>query len=150
PFQIIFTVPDVGVQRDVVDVVSERVEHGAIPPDPVGAAAVVAGAAGDQLDVAIDGAHRLPRFQRESGVFFGALMTELPGAVDLVSQAPVDYFVGRLMSVLATLICPVGMFCLIAILDPVTRVVYRSEAEVHADIRLSPYRFAIPQEFIGA
>ena len=77
-------------------------------------------------------------------------MSELPGPVNLVAEAP-DLDVPRLIAAVGA--AQVGIVCvigLVAILDPVAGFVDGAEAGVDADIRLGADPFAVAQELVGA
>ena len=63
-FEVVLPVPDVGVQRDVVDIVSQASRTVRFQPIQ-SALPEVRGPGGDQLDRSIDAAHRLGRLERE-------------------------------------------------------------------------------------
>ena len=95
-----------------------RLEDGPVPADPVGVGAEVAGPGGDQLDGVVDAAHRLGGFEGELGVVLGVLVAQLPGAVDLVAEAPVLHAVRLVAAVLPALLRPVGVAGLVACTRP--------------------------------
>src|SRR5262249_13811663 len=77
-------------------------------------------------------------------------MAHLPGAVNLVAQRPVLDVIRLLAAVLATLISPVGVARLVAVLDPVASVVNRAQTGINANVGLGANSFAITQELIHA
>src|SRR5262249_37633973 len=76
--------------------------------------------------------------------------THLPRSVYLVAQCPVLNFVGLFASVLSPLVGPVGMTWFIAVLDPMPRIVDRSQSGVNANVRFGADEFAIAQKLISA
>ncbi len=146
--EVVVSVADVGVDRDEVDLVAQRLEDRPVPADPVGA--VVARAAGDQADRRIDGAHDLGRLEREPRVLAGRLVAELPRAVHLVAEAPVLHAVGRRVAVLAPLVGPPRRLRLVRVLDPVARLVHGAQAEVDRDVGRGADLGRVLQELVGA
>ena len=146
--QIVVAVVDVGVQRDIVDFVTQSVQHGAIPSDPV--RAVITRSAGHQLDRFIHQSHGLRGLERELGVIFGVLVPQLPPAVDLVTEPPIFHLVRVVTPVLAALVGPISVARFVGVLHPVPRVVDGTQAAVDADVGLRADAFGIAQKFVGA
>src|SRR5206468_13086524 len=123
---------DVGVERDVVDLVLQVLESRSIPADPIRTRAKVTGAAGDQLDGRIRPAHPLRGFEREFGVILGIFVSELPRAIDFVTQAPILHAIWLFMTIFAALLGPIGIARLVNVFDPLTRVLDRAQTRVDA------------------
>lgn len=85
--QVVGGIAQILVQREVVHILIDMVQHGGFPLGEGGHLGVGA-ARGHQLDGGVDGAHGPGGFQRQAAVFVGGLMADLPGAVHLVAQAP--------------------------------------------------------------
>ena len=136
--EVALAVADVGVERDVVDLALQPVEHGAVPAHPVRARPEVRGAGGDELDRRVGAAHGLGRLQGELGVVLGVLVAELPGPVDLVAQAPDLDVPGLVAAVLAPLLRPVGVAGFVRVFDPVAGVLHRAQPGVDAQVGLDP------------
>ena len=80
-------VVDIGVQRDVLDMVESVLEHGFFPGAERRHVAA-GGSAGRQFDAGVDPLHHLRRLGGDAAVFRGRLRFHLPGPVHLVSEAP--------------------------------------------------------------
>ncbi len=148
--EIALGVADVGMQRDVIDLVFERVEDRPVPANPVRIGPEVGGAAGDQLDAGILPPHGHGRDQRELSVVLRVLVAELPGPVDLVAEAP-DLDVPRLLpAVLGTLLGPIRGPLSLQYSTHWRAWSTDAQTRVDADIRLRADALAVAQELVGA
>ena len=98
--EVVAPISDVHVQREVVDVMLQMLQDGAIPSGPIGVGAEIGGARRDQLDAGVGPLHQLGGFQREFAVIVRRTMTHLPGTVHLIAQAPVGDFPGLRAAIL--------------------------------------------------
>jgi hypothetical protein len=76
-------------------------------------------------------------------------VAELPGAVDLVAEAPDLHVPGLLAPVLAAQLRPVRVRRLVRVVDPVAGVLDRAEARVDAEVRLDLELLAVREEIVG-
>src|SRR4030095_9489250 len=147
-FEVVVAVVDVGVDGDVVNLISKYLQHSAIPRNPI--CSVVTRTRGDEFDVAINQTHGLRGFERKLRVLFRAFVAQLPRTIDLITEGPVLDLVRLFTAVLSSLIGPVRVTRLVAVLNPVTRVVDCPETSVDTDVWFSSQHFAVTKEFVGA
>src|SRR2546426_12771125 len=95
------------MQRDVVRLVSQRLQNRAVPSNPIGA--IVTRTAGDELNVPINLAHAFGCFQRKRRILLRTLVSHLPWPIDFVTERPILNLVRLLSSVLPPLIRPESM-----------------------------------------
>ena len=143
------SVSDVAMQRERIDVLVALLEDFAVPLQ-VGWHEGSARSAGDELKRRIDRVHLPRRVLRLQPVLGGRHVTDLPGTVHLVPQAPVLHFVGLGKAVLAAQVAPLRALLHIAIFHQRGGLFRGSRAQVEAHQGIGADRFAPCHEFIGA
>ena len=118
------------MHRNEVYVIVNVIENGKLPFTE-GLHIVVRASASDELYRGVGPFHKLCRFGRYSAVVLSRLVTYLPGAVHLVSEAPGLYSEGLLEAVALSHICVVSIGIKIAVFKQVLSVRGRTRAEIY-------------------
>ena len=128
-------VVEVGVQRDVLDML-EGVLEDLVLPAPEGRHVAAGRAAGGELDRGVDPAHHLRRLLGDEAVLRRRLVLHLPGAIHLVAEAPELDAVRRLVAVPAAQVRPGGAAGMVAVFEEVAGGVAGAGAEIDGEHRL--------------
>ena len=133
----------VDMDRVVVDVCRQAVDHAPVPVAPSVSAAT------DELDGGIRPANGIGPAPGRGDVLIGGQMTNLPLAIHLVAQAPVANVVRLSVTVRAAQVRPVRIASAVAVFDPGAGLIQRARAHVEADVRLGAKRATVLDELVG-
>ena len=110
----------------------------------------MARAAHDELDGAVGVLHQLGGLLGTPAVLLGGHVSDLPGAVHLVAEAPELHAVGLGRAGLGAHVRVAGARGRVAVFHPVAGLFRRSRAEVHAEHRLPAHASRQRHELVGA
>ncbi|PYV07655.1 MAG: hypothetical protein DMG23_15665 [Acidobacteria bacterium] len=136
------------MERNRIHVVVALFQHLPVPFE-VGWHKGAARAARDQLDGRVHRAHLPGGVRRLQAVFTSGQMSDLPGAVHFISEAPEFDLVGLLKTVLAAQVAPARPFFQVAVFDQRGGVCGRARAEVRRKQRLGANQATPFDELVG-